>query len=147
MYDCLLTRISQSATTQACSSKTCNVVIKRHSKSVDPQKHCCGRCKSKLIEIEVPSSSDASKSVYTPKQQRKTSEFAMYVKEQTPHVRQRLATERNCKSNEVSQADVMKECGRMWRSAKEVTKDSLFNDGLDVMAGKLDALSLDAGSS
>lgn len=112
---------------------------------MDPNKHCCGRCKSKLIEIEVPGSNkDSSKVGYTPKT-RKTSTYALFVKEQTTQVRQRLANERNCTTNEVSQADVMKECGRLWRSKKELKADNSTDDVFEMMANKLDGLSLETG--
>ncbi|KAL3802064.1 hypothetical protein HJC23_010820 [Cyclotella cryptica] len=130
----------------ACTSTTCNVVIKRHSRSVDPSKHCCGRCKSKLIEIEVPSNNTDKTNVgYTPKMARKPSDYALFLKEQTPHVRQRLANERNCKTSEISQADVMKECGKLWRSQKSEKVQDL-DDGLKAMADKLTGLYLKADS-
>lgn len=116
---------------------------------MDPSKHCCGRCESKLIEIKVPTSSTGTSKVnYSPKKARKTSEYALFVKEQTPHVRQRLATERKCSTREVSQADVMKECGKMWRSQKSVKGQGseLLDDGLETMADKLTGMSLNAYS-
>ena len=89
-------------------------MIKRHSRSVDPAKHCCGRCKGKLIEIEVPGSKGdiAMGSSHTPKVARKPSDFALFVKEQSSHVREQLAMERSCTVKEISQALVMKECGK-----------------------------------
>jgi hypothetical protein len=64
-----------------------------------------------------------------------------------PHVRHRLANERGCRSNEVPQADVMKECGRLWRSKKEsgANNDST-DDGFEIMASRLDGLSLNNSS-
>ena len=119
------------------------MVIKRHSRSVDVNKHCCGRCKSKLIEIEV-SDSSGSAAGYTPKKARKTSEYALFVKHQTSRVRQCLASERKCKPNEVSQADVMKECGRLWRDEKDARNKASVkvSDDIDMMAGRLTGLSL-----
>lgn len=127
---------------KACTSASCNVIIKRHSRSVDPTKHCCGRCKSKLIEVEVQD--NVSKVGYNIKKTRKASPYALFVKEQTSNVRQRLAKERKCGSNEVSQADVMKECGRLWRSEKMARGKE--NDGLEGMADKLTGMSLNASS-
>eukprot|EP00804_Cyclotella_cryptica_P008646 CCRYP_007585-RA/>CCRYP_007585-RA protein AED:0.27 eAED:0.27 QI:0/0/0/1/0/0/2/0/106 len=86
--------------TKACTSRTCNVVMKKHSRSVD--------------QIEVPSNNtDKSNIGYTPKMARKPSDYALFLKEQTPHVRQRLANERNCNTSEILQANVMKECGKL----------------------------------
>ena len=75
---------------------------------------------------------------YTPKQ-RKTSQYALFVKEQTPHTRKRLARERNCKPSEVPQADVMKECGRMWQTEK--VKFNNVNE-LGMVTSKLDGMSI-----
>jgi len=36
----------------ACSSETCGLEYKRHSKSIDPGKHSCGGCKSKLVQVQ-----------------------------------------------------------------------------------------------
>ena len=103
----------------ACTNKKCNVVIKRHSRSVDINKHCCGKCKSKLIEIEVPKKGeDISNNAFTPKKQRKTSEYALFVKKHSGSIRDKLAKERLCSPKEVSQADVMKECGAEWQRRK-----------------------------
>ncbi|KAL3793190.1 hypothetical protein ACHAW5_009492 [Stephanodiscus triporus] len=124
----------------ACTASNCKAVIKRHSRSVDPTKHCCGRCKGKLIEIEVPGSKGdtAQGAIYTPKLARKTSEFALFVKEQTTDVRKRLASERSCTPKEISQALVMKECGKLWRGKKTMPDDvSSEPDGVESLADRL----------
>ena len=124
----------------ACTASNCNVVIKRHSRSVDPTKHCCGQCQGKLMEIEVPGTKgDTVKNGYTPKKTRKTSEFALFVKNQSNNVRNRLATERACAAKSISQADVMKECGRLWRRKKASADGGL---DLESMADKLVNLTL-----
>ena len=70
------------------------------------------------------------------KKARKTSsDYALFVTAKTPNVQIR----RLIKSNEVSQADVMKECGMLWRSEKERNKP-ISLDGLEVIADKLDLL-------
>eukprot|EP00804_Cyclotella_cryptica_P018379 CCRYP_015470-RA/>CCRYP_015470-RA protein AED:0.24 eAED:0.24 QI:0/0/0/1/0/0/2/0/108 len=45
---------------------------------------------------------------------RKPSDSALFLKEQMPHVQQWLANER--KTSEILQANVMKECGKLWPS-------------------------------
>ncbi|KAL3811653.1 hypothetical protein ACHAXA_004385, partial [Cyclostephanos tholiformis] len=124
----------------ACTASNCKAVIKRHSRSVDPDKHCCGRCQGKLIEIEVPRSrADNTEGVsHALKVARKTSVFALFVKEQTTDVRKRLAKEKSCKPKEISQALVMKECGRLWRIRKESLKvESSEPDCLESLAERL----------
>jgi len=114
----------------ACTGANCNVVIKRHSRSVDVNKQCCGRCKGKLIEIEVPGSKGdkAKNGKHTPKKARKASAYSLFVKSESANVRKRLAKERSCTPKSVSQADVMKEVGRLWRIKKENKDDG----GLDL---------------
>ncbi|EEC47745.1 predicted protein, partial [Phaeodactylum tricornutum CCAP 1055/1] len=58
----------------ACTTPKCGVIIRRHSRSVDPFKQVCGRCKGALMEIEVP---DELPSAYN-----------IFVKEKSQRVRQ-----------------------------------------------------------
>jgi len=117
----------------ACTGANCNVVIKRHSRSVDVNMQCCGRCKGKLIEIEVPGSKGdtAKNGKHTPKKARKASAYSLFVKSESANVRKRLAKERSCTPKSVSQADVMKEVGRLWRMKKEKSENK-DDGGLDL---------------
>ena len=117
----------------ACTGAKCNVVIKRHSRSVDPATQCCGRCKGKLIEIEVPGSKGdtAKNGKHTPKKARKASAYSLFVKSESANVRKKLAKERSCTPKSVSQADVMKEVGRLWRIKKEKNENK-DDGGLDL---------------
>jgi predicted SprT family Zn-dependent metalloprotease len=120
----------------ACTNARCNVVIKRHSKSVDPNKHCCGKCKNKLIEIEVPGKGeDISNNAFTPKKQRKTSEFALFVKKHSGNIREKLAKERSCSPKEVPQADVMKECGAEWQRRKQGSSSNPISELINLTLG------------
>ena len=117
----------------ACTNKNCNVVIKRHSRSINPIKQCCGRCKSKLIEIEVPQKGqDISNNAFTPKKQRKTSEYTLFVKKHSASIRQKLAKERSCNPKKVSQADVMKECGAEWQRRKQASSTNPISEMINL---------------
>ena len=102
----------------SCTNETCDFLIQRHSRSVDVNRHCCGKCKGRLIEIEVPEPGSKSRlSSYTPKQKRQASGFSAFVQQQSKTVRMEL--EASAGSNvKVSQKEVMKECGRLWREKK-----------------------------
>lgn len=104
-----------------CTNTMCGAVIKRHSRSVDPKRHCCGSCsKGKLIEIEVPGSKkDVSTVSHTPKKKRAPTGFSLFVQQNSKSVRARLVAKRG---SSVTQPDVMKECGRIWREQKESLK-------------------------
>ncbi len=120
----------------ACTNAKCNVVIKRHSRSIDPNKQCCGRCTNKLIEIEVPrKGQDISNNTFTPKKQRKTSEYALFVKKHSASIREKLAKERSCRPKEVSQADVMKECGAEWQRRKQGSSSNPISEIINLTLG------------
>ena len=36
----------------ACTSPTCGLEYKRHSKSIDPSKHSCSNCKGRLLQVQ-----------------------------------------------------------------------------------------------
>lgn len=100
-----------------CQNTECGSIIKRHSRSVDPNKHCCGSCKGRLMEIEVPGSKNDTETVgHTPKKKRAPTGFSLFVQQNSKAVRERLVAERG---SFVTQPEVMKECGRIWRLKKE----------------------------
>lgn len=120
----------------ACTNAKCNVVIKRHSRSIDPNKQCCGKCMNKLIEIEVPQKGqDISNNAFTPKKQRKTSEYALFVKKHSASIREKLARERSCSPKEVSQAEVMKECGAEWQRRKQGSSSNPISEIINLTLG------------
>ena len=107
----------------ACTAPTCDFVVKRHSRSVDTKRQCCGKCRGKLIEVEVPPANfqkSTSKSTFqhTPKKKKELSGYNLFVKQQSKGVRERLLhaqRKQGIVDPKVSQSDVMKECGRLWR--------------------------------
>lgn len=126
----------------ACTNSQCNVVIKRHSRSVDTNKHCCGRCKSKLIQIEVPAKDgQARDNAYTPKKARRTTRYQLFVKSNSARVRERLARERSCSAKDIGLAAVSKECGRLWQIKKKNEAENQKN--ADCVALDLNSLALD----
>jgi len=99
----------------ACSTQGCPVIIQRHSRSLDPNRHCCGKCKGRFIEIEVSESNqDISNNGYTPKKKRNASGFSLFVQNNSAQVRKNLE-DLNGGAGKVSQKEVMKECARLWR--------------------------------
>ena len=57
----------------------CGVVIKRQSRSVDVTKQCCGRCKSRLEEINVPDRGGIIDR--TPKKKRTASNYNIFIQQ------------------------------------------------------------------
>jgi predicted SprT family Zn-dependent metalloprotease len=98
----------------ACTTPKCGVVFKRHSRSVDVDKHRCGKCKGKLMEIEVPPASNASaaNAEHVPRKKAAPSAYNLFVKENSAPVRKQLEAESGSK---VPQPEVMKACARLWR--------------------------------
>jgi ribosomal protein S27AE len=104
---------------QACTAPQCGVIIQRHSRSVDIARHCCGKCKAKLIEIEVPSGK-GSNVEQTPKKKKALSGYNLFVKQNSKLVRERLVLERSEGSyGKVTQPDVLRECARLWRELNQ----------------------------
>ena len=93
----------------ACTNPQCSFIVGRHSRSVDIVRHRCGLCRGKLIEV---TSSGA------PKKKAQPSAYNLFVKQHSKAVRADLVTQKPG----VTQADVMKELGRLWREKKCQTK-------------------------
>jgi predicted SprT family Zn-dependent metalloprotease len=98
----------------ACTTSECGFIVKRHSRSVDVNKHRCGRCQGKLMEIEVPLASNASGTNVEHALRKKAppSAYNVFIKDNSAPVRKQLEAE---SSSKVSQPEVMKACARLWR--------------------------------
>lgn len=97
--------------------------MKRQSKSVDVEKHCCGRCKGRLIEVNA-GTADSDR---TPKKRAPPSGYNLFVKEQSKVVREKLMNIQKAKGKltpKVSQKEVLTECARLWREKKRMQPNS-----------------------
>ena len=104
---------------QACTSKGCTFVVKRHSKSVDLNRHCCGKCKGRLVEIHPQTGNEADRS---PKQKAPLSGYNLFVKQNSQAVRERLINSQRAlgmNTPRVSQPEVIKECAKLWKEQKQ----------------------------
>ena len=95
----------------ACVNPKCSFTIGRHSKSVDIIRHRCGRCRGKLIEVTADGK---------PKKQAQPSAYNLFVKQHSKAVREQLVK----RKPGVTQSEVMKELGRLWREQKSRSKGS-----------------------
>jgi predicted SprT family Zn-dependent metalloprotease len=96
----------------ACTTSKCGCVIKRHSRSVDVNKHRCGRCHGKIVEIEVPPAKALATNIeHVPKKKAPPSAYNIFIKENSARIREEL----ECVYSTVSQPEVMKACARLWR--------------------------------
>ena len=59
---------------------------------------------------------NGSENGYTPKKKRQASGFSLYVQTHSKDVRAKLQSKRG--GGKVSQQEVMKECGRLWRERR-----------------------------
>ncbi len=115
-----------------CSSPTCGVEYKRHSKSIDPAKHSCGSCKSKLVQVQpAPRKGCASG-------EGKMGDYQEYVKREHEGVRAR--------NPGAGFGEIMAILGREYRESKKAAvvvehvgkrPKSLEND-VDSVVGDLD---------
>ncbi|KAL8774994.1 MAG: hypothetical protein Q9209_000473 [Squamulea sp. 1 TL-2023] len=124
----------------ACSK--CEIEYKRHSKSIDPTRHSCGKCHEKLVQVK-PTPRGEGKGV---------SEYQKFVKGNFARVKRERP--------EISMGEVMTALGREFREAKQkekrkdeavvLTDDGPKTDencgdeefGLDSVVRKLDVLGL-----
>ncbi|KAL8997072.1 MAG: hypothetical protein Q9169_003562 [Polycauliona sp. 2 TL-2023] len=79
----------------------CGVEYKRHSKSIDPTRHSCGKCRGKLVQVKPASRGDG----------KGVSEYQKFVKRNFV----RLKRERP----EMSMGEIMAALGKEFREAKE----------------------------
>lgn len=104
----------------SCTNTNCGVLFQRHSRSIDVTKQVCGKCKSRLMEIEVPGPEDTSQTPRKPRAKAPPSVYNRFVQDNSASIRQRL--EKHTGSHgKVTQSDVMKECARLWRLQKDGT--------------------------
>ena len=86
-----------------CSNEDCGVEFKRHSKSIDPMRHTCGSCRSKLVQIKpVPRKTGGAGGGIG---------YAAYVKANFAIVKRSMAG--------ASQKEVMEAVARKYRTEKE----------------------------
>lgn len=73
------------------------------------------------MEIEVPSTGGSSNIQHTPKKKKALTGFSLFVQQKSKSVRGKLMAERKQQGvlSSVTQAEVMKECGRLWRAQKQ----------------------------
>ncbi|TLS24585.1 hypothetical protein PpBr36_08273 [Pyricularia pennisetigena] len=92
----------------------CAGEYKRHSRSINPQRHRCGRCKGELRQTKpVPRGAAAGAKVGESKKKEPT-EYQMFMKEQMKIIR-----EENPGS---PQKDIMKQVAERWSKVKPKTK-------------------------
>lgn len=104
----------------------CKSEYKRHSKSINPEKHRCGGCKSKLAQIRP-----------VPRTKTKPTAYQLFIKE---HMK--LLKEEN---PGVAQKEIMKMAAEKWASTKTATQAvTIEDDLLDDVVGQLGGLKLEA---
>jgi len=109
---------------------SCGHEFKRHSKSIDPAKHTCGACKSKLVQTKPPVRNT------------KVSEYQSFVKEHFQRVKR--------ENGGASHGVVMELIGRLYREQKalktqntDTGEDTGKVDGIDTVVRALDIITLD----
>jgi len=101
---------------------SCGTVYKRHSKSINPEKHRCGGCKSSLVQIKPPPRKIT------------VSDYQMFVKEHFQRVKNL--------DKSASHGTIMEILGRLYREGKaEVSKKSI--DAVDVLIAEVQDIQLE----
>lgn len=143
-----------------CSNDDCATEYERHSRSIDPARHTCGKCKGRLEQIRPAPRGGKSAADGTVK---KESEYQKFVKDQFSVVRRELEASNGEKS---PMKDVMREVAARYRSKKAMKDNNVaspqkreleiveiadseedgepeeLDDALDSVSRKLDFLTL-----
>ena len=99
-----------------CSSEDCGIEFKRHSKSIDPKRHTCGSCRSKLVQIKpVPRKNAENGGTSTG--------YAAYVKANFAAVRKNMPG--------ASQKEVMEAVASKYRAEKQARESPPMEIGID----------------
>ncbi|EME39984.1 hypothetical protein DOTSEDRAFT_56306 [Dothistroma septosporum NZE10] len=126
-----------------CADEFCGVEFKRHSKSIDPARHQCGKCKTELVQVKpVPRRGNAGKGsggTETPvlgggKTPAPVTGYAAFVKENFAALKKAMPG--------VPHREVMQALGQKW-TARESKTD--FGSLADALAKDLDAMKLGGG--
>jgi len=105
-----------------CSNEECAAEYKRHSKSIDPKKQSCGKCKSRLLQtLPVPRAGLTAKSEGLNKEGQ--TEYQRFVKSQFTVVRADLPLGSPMKN-------VMKELGARYRARNEDTTKNVASEAV-----------------
>jgi len=124
-----------------CSSEECLAEFKRHSKSIDPGRHTCGSCRSRLVQVRpVPRGGGAGGGAA----KGEATGYAGFVKKHFADVKRGLPSG-------ASQKEVMEAVGVRYRAEKEAkaagaskgAKSGKVDDGLDAITGALEVIVLD----
>lgn len=95
-----------------CENDECSTQYERHSKSIDPARHTCGKCRGRLTQIRPAPRGGNIKSAEGGV--KKESEYQKFVKDQFAIVKREL--EANQGGQKSPMKDVMKEVGFRYRS-------------------------------
>ena len=106
----------------------CNVMVQRHSRSINVERQVCGRCKGRLIEVKRGDGNIAAHALsdqqvgtnsshQTKKLTKNPSAYNEFVRVQAPLVRQMMTT--TTTTQKILQSDVMKECARLWKEQQQ----------------------------
>lgn len=103
---------------------TCRMEYKRHSKSVDVERHSCGACKGKLVQTKPPVRS------------MKKSDYQVFVKENFAKVKG--------ENPESSHGTVMGILGKMYKEQKRIVNEvKMGESGIENLTKTLEIVTLD----
>ncbi|KAL8873798.1 MAG: hypothetical protein Q9174_000784 [Haloplaca sp. 1 TL-2023] len=92
----------------------CGIEYKRHSKSIDPSRHSCGKCKAKLIQVK-PTPRGEGKGI---------SDYQKFVKEQYARVKK--------EKPELKMGEIMTVLGKEFRQSKARAKEIVVMEPVEL---------------
>ncbi|KAF1928916.1 uncharacterized protein M421DRAFT_420147 [Didymella exigua CBS 183.55] len=109
---------------------SCGYEFKRHSRSIDTQRHSCGKCKGRLVQTKpAPRAGNAADGA-----ERKKSDYQIFVKENFKKVKSDMAA----RGLDTQMGKVMEVVAREYRERKEVERKEVERKEGEKGVGELD---------
>ncbi|KAF2666691.1 hypothetical protein BT63DRAFT_315915 [Microthyrium microscopicum] len=102
----------------------CGIEYKRHSKSIDPEKHACGSCKEILVQIKP-----------VPRKKAPASGYQLFIKENFQTVKKQ--------NSGASHGAVMEILGKLYREKKAASSQASAGDDIDKLIKEVEVITLD----
>lgn len=115
----------------------CGYEFKRHSKSIDPAKHSCGRCKGRLAQTKPTPRGTTCVDKHGNVEKKEKSEYQVFVKANFSRVQKELLA----KGAEAQMGKVMEALGREYREMK-ATKEKTVVVAVDEVELALEGLKI-----
>lgn len=111
----------------ACTNDDCATEYARHSKSIDPAKHTCGKCRGRLVQIRPAPRNGTKLAGAGNATKKEASAYQTFVKNEFAAVKRELELVGGGEKSPMK--DVMKEIGIRYRSQQQQKQQQALDTG------------------